>query len=205
MEKNTVWAIVLSSIVLIGFMWIQSTIYEPTVVEENQEIASSEKPEVTPTTANEQILQSTVFEAVDEGEKNVSNSREQTYTIETDVIKVTFTNKGGDVVNYELLHHKDGEKGVQMADNINAKNRAFSLSFGDAGNYIINDIFKTEVLKTSGSNTQAIRFFKTFRVKNADGTESNFVLTKIYTFKNDDYLIKLDIKIDAGDVFSGIN
>ena len=70
--------------------------------------------------------------------------QEQTYTITTDYAKVIFTNKGGDIVSYELLQHKDGNNFIQMADSITDKNRAFSIALGDNYNEIINSIFLTK-------------------------------------------------------------
>ena len=42
-------------------------------------------------------------------------------------------------------------------------------------------------------------FSKEFTVKNVDGSSSTFVLTKKYTFNENDYLFKLDITIDGND------
>lgn len=206
MEKNTVWAIALSTIVLVGFMWVQTTYFPTNTATESStklETPSTDEKTTETVESSNASLDASIFASADIDDN--SDINEQTYTITTDIVKVTFTNRGGDVISYELLNHKDGDTGVQMADNINAQNRAFALSFGEASNSIINDFFKTEILKTTTDETQAIRFSKTFKIKKENNTESTFKLIKIYTFHKGDYLFKLDIHIESEDGFDGLN
>ena len=37
---------------------------------------------------------------------------EENFTITTENVKVTFTNRGGDIIGYELLNHQDGEANI---------------------------------------------------------------------------------------------
>lgn len=209
MEKNTLWAIVLSTIVLVGFMMAQSLMYPnrgqqrattATTADNVESIVASDAAEtdagVLTAVVSADAATADGAEASD-GEA-VPELAEQTYIITTNKVKVTFTNRGGDVIGYELLDHKDAEtgRGVEMADNISAMNRAFSLSFGGATNAIIDDVFTARVI-----DDYTIGFFKTFRLAGA----SEFTLVKTYSFKADDYVFKLDIAIDGGDGFTGLN
>jgi len=203
MEKNTVWAIVLSTIVLVVFMVIQTTFF-PAVPIENTTIDQSNQnvSELINTTDNtaknesENILDKVSSENI--SDENVFT--ETYYTITTNNAKITFTNRGGDIVSYELLNHKDGDLGVQMADNITENNRAFSVSFGNRNNPIINDIFEVKQI-----NDYTIGFFKNYEIKNSDGSISSFVLAKKYEFLPDDYMFRLDISIDGDENFKGLN
>lgn len=193
MEKNTIWAIVLSVLVLVVFMFIQMVYFPEQVVNQNalentNEVVSSTDVQVENNTAStsSDILENDISVKSDE------NLQEETFVITTEKVKVTFTNRGGDIISYELLDHKDGDVYVQMADNITESNRAFSVAFGSSSNGIINDIFNVKQI-----DNKTIGFYKTFIVNNEDGTTSSFVLAKQYTFKDDDYIFRLDISIDG--------
>ena len=208
MEKNTVWAIVLSTVVLVGFMLMQNYFFPPQknqnaqIVEQTVE-ASTEAENASAAATEVSSADSAVNSAIPvlaSGESE--ETAEKNYTITTNKVKVTFTNKGGDIISYELIDHKDTDtgKGVEMADNISAKNRAFALSLGGADNAIINDLFTAKVI-----DDYTIGFFKKFVVKGENGSQSEFTLVKTYSFKADDYLFKLNVTIDGGEGFTGLN
>ncbi len=204
MEKNTVWAIVLSTIVLVGFMMIQTYFFPPqnqqaqTAQSVEQSAESTASQTETVNASSETAVNSAIPVLAAESEETV----EQTYTITTNKAKVTFTNRGGDIISYELIDHKDSDtgKGVEMADNVSSKNRAFALSLGGADSAIIDDIFTAKVI-----DDYTIGFFKKFVVKGENGSESAFTLVKTYSFKADDYLFKLNVTIDGGEGFTGLN
>ena len=117
MNKNTVWAIVLSTLVLVVFTFLQPIINPIKTIEPAK-------------TQVEEVVSPVVVEAV---EKSFENSEpligevddlldtyfiEENFNITTNKVNVTFTNRGGDIIGYELLDHKDGENFVQMADMI---------------------------------------------------------------------------------------
>ena len=188
MEKNTIWAIVLSSIVLIGSLLLQNYFFPPQkAVVTEQEVANSNTEVVIEQEIPEEKTIQTVVNATD-------NIPEEQITVNTGKAKIILTNKGGDIISYELLEHNDKDGYVQMADSISEMNRACSVSFGNAVNNIINENFV--VTKISDL---IYSFSKEFTVKNVNGSSSTFVLTKKYTFNENDYLFKLDITIDGND------
>ena len=187
MEKNTIWAIVLSSIVLIGSMLIQNHFFPPQkVVTTEQEVVISEELQTLPEQTKEVVTQVVEYTS--------DSIPEEEITINTGKAEITLTNKGGDIISYELLDHKDKDGYVQMADSISEMNRACSISFGNAVNSIINENFKV-----TKYNDLSYAFSKEFTVKNIDGSSSTFVLSKKYTFKENDYLFKLDVTVDGND------
>ncbi|OJF76568.1 MAG: membrane protein insertase YidC [Treponema sp. CETP13] len=211
MEKNTVWAILLSAIVLGAFMWIQTTYFPTEVATESETPIESVIEEEKNQPNNTTEILSTAIEKADESTEmplDESDVKEENFTITTDYVKVVFTNRGGDIIDYQLLKHKDGEEFVQMADNINEANRAFSLAFGTEDNSIINEIFNAKIINDPDPTIlgdKGIGFYKAFKIKNSDGTESNFILVKEYTFHQDEYLFKLDIHIEPAENYVGIN
>ena len=225
MEKNTVWAISLSTVVLVGFFAVQTFLFPSQPQEQNQ---SEQNVDSTDSSIVENEAGKTENSGILETESGLSENNiiasesshaesgeeiplvEENFTITTNKVKVTFTNRGGDIISYELIEKDDDGKlknrdvdtgkGVELIENLSEKNRAFALSLGGVSRPIVNDIFSAKKL---GDN--AIGFFKKFTSKNADGTTSEFTLVKTYTFKPDDYTFKLDITIDGDENFKGLD
>ena len=220
MEKNTVWAIGLSTVVLVGFFAAQTFLFPPQPQEQNQQAENQTEQDATvveneagnaEVSSNEILSSESVIVASEiSNAESTENLSEENFTITTNNVKVTFTNRGGDIVSYELIEKDengnlknrdvDTGKGVELIENLSDKNRAFALSLGGATKPIVNDIFTAKKL---GDN--AIGFFKKFTSKNADGTTSEFTLVKTYTFKPNDYTFKLDITIDGDENFKGLD
>ena len=201
MDKNTITAVVLIFLVLIGYTIVQAKFFpppQPQQVEQTQidENAAEENSAQTAQVSEE--INSIVYTNSSEDSTGANeNLVEKKYTITTDKIKVVFTNRGGDIVSYELLDHKDTKtgSGVEMADNISAKNRAFSLAFGGAENSIVNDLFDAKEFPEANGEKK-IAFAKKF---------SDFTLVKQYTFKNGEYMFRMNVVIDGGENFSALN
>ncbi|MCR5698088.1 MAG: membrane protein insertase YidC [Treponemataceae bacterium] len=187
MDKRTIWAVLVSCVILIGFMAIQNKFFAP----------KQNGTEVTSETTAEQPAAETPAEPTVLVSKSSKNIPEQTYEITTDKIHVVLTNKGGDLVKYELLEFDDKEEGkVQMVDSVEETNRACSISFGNANdsfeNGIINETFNAKKI-----DDLTYVFEKEFSMKDAEGKTNNFVLQKKYTFKEGEYLFKLDVSVIA--------
>ncbi|WP_147613415.1 membrane protein insertase YidC [Treponema pectinovorum] len=203
MEKNTAWAIGLSSVVLIGFFAVQSYLMPkntPPVEDVSKNSVGMEKENNVQNDVNSQIADTFVEKSLTA--LNDENLLEENFTIETKKVKVIFTNRGGDVLSYQLKDHFDSERNgyIEMADNISAKNRAFSLSIGGADASISNEIFTAKKI-----NDKTIGFFKNYKVKNSDGTIGEFTIVKTYYFDDSDYVFKLDVTVSPGENFKGLD
>ena len=194
MEKNTVLAIVLSSLVLIGFMFLQ-TYLNPTIeylpeddaimsIDSNQTLTNEVLTEINIENHN-QIAQIEDFE-------EIVSINEEIIKISTSKANILLSNRGGDIVGFELKDHLDGDKGVEMADSISEINRAFSLSLGSYNGQIINDLFQVKKI-----SDYSYGFYKKMHLAKADGSIDSFTLIKEYHFDPEDYLFKLDIIIDS--------
>ena len=142
MDRNTIMAVVLSALVLIGYTIVQVKFFpKPQQQATEQAAQEAAQTEGEAQKANVAGAETASFVAAEETDEPVLT--EQKYVIATDKIRVTFTNKGGDIVGYELLDHKDNKtgRGVEMAENVTASNRAFALAFGGADSGIVNDLF----------------------------------------------------------------
>jgi len=209
MDKNTIWAIVLSSLVLFASFFIQSKFFSKPQPAENTEVQSQtlQNTANTPSAVNAVqgsdsiVLQSDSGEGASESEDADTEEvlEEREYVIETKTIKVRFTNRGGDIIGYELKDHSDGGKPVQMAKNISPTNRAFALAFGGSANAIVNDLFNAKII-----DDRTIGFYKKFSVTNSTGGRDSFTLVKQYTFDPEEYVFKLDITIDGAKNMNGL-
>ena len=206
MDKNTIWAIVLSSLVLFASFFIQSKFFSKPQPAENTEVQRQTLQNTADTNAPALVsassaLQSDSGEGASEGEDAETEEvlEEREYVIETKTIKVRFTNRGGDIIGYELKDHSDGGTPVQMAENISQTNRAFALAFGGAANAIVNDLFNAKII-----DDRTIGFYKKFSVTNSTGGQDSFTLVKQYTFDPEEYVFKLDITIDGAKNMSGL-
>lgn len=206
MDKNTIWAIVLSSLVLFASFFIQSKFFSKPQPAENTEVQSQTLQNTADTNAPALVsassaLQSGSDEGTSEGEDADTEEvlEEREYIVETKTIKVRFTNRGGDIIGYELKDHSDGGTPVQMAENISPTNRAFALAFGGAANAIVNDLFNAKII-----DDRTIGFYKKFSVTNSTGGQDSFTLVKQYTFDPEEYVFKLDITIDGAKSMSGL-
>ena len=166
MEKNQIWAIVLSTIILSAYFFF--------IAPRFQQKKPTPQSEVLTETVEEQNVEKVILSETEEAVE------EQTYTITTNKVKVTFTNKGGDIIGFELLDHidKDTQKGVELADSISANNRSCALSFGGAESPIINDFFSFEQV-----DKNTVLFTKRY---------NDFTLGKRYSFLPDEYMFKMD-------------
>ena len=197
MDKNTIWAIVLSTLVIIGSYLILPKFFPGLNMmgfgqQANAQTTTEETAEPQELSLDDSAEVSELSIAADYDEESEDQPAlvEQRYTITTDKVEAVFTNKGGDIISYKLLDHKDMDTNdfVQLSDNVNSKNRTCAISFGKAEEKIIDEIFNTE---TDG---KTITFTKTMNVNGKKTT-----MRKVYSFMDGEYVFKLDVLIHTAD------
>ncbi|MGP1530621.1 MAG: membrane protein insertase YidC [Treponema sp.] len=192
MNKNTVIAVVLSTLVVIATFFMQTYLFPNSSKSNGNSVSQTDENSA----AKENVSESEALEnQVFFNEENSALVEEQVF-IKTNKADVILTNKGGDIISYKLFKHIDVETkdGVQMADNISETNRACALALGGVNSKIINELFNVEKI-----DDNTVLFTKRFSEKDADGNIKSFVLGKRYTFVPDEYMFKLDILIHADD------
>ena len=204
MDKNVVWAVVLSTIILVASFILQPILFGASEVEEPTAIEYVE--EDTNTSANTQetveLGNEIIAENAEEDVLVEESLKEEKITISTNKADVVFTTLGGDIVSYKLKDHLDTDtnEGIQISDNINDFNRTCAISLGGADSMIIDKIFSYEKID------DLTHLFKTnFKVKDSNGTVKSFVLGKKYSFKEDENMFKLDVLIHGLDNMRGLN
>ncbi|MBP5250852.1 MAG: YidC/Oxa1 family insertase periplasmic-domain containing protein [Treponema sp.] len=168
MEKNTVIAIVLSALVLVGSVFVQKMFIIPRQEERlaaqkveqiEQQKAVQEQAEALGLNEKEVSAERTEETSADE------SSKEEKFVIKTDMLKVTFTSKGGDIVSYKLLKHLDKDarlKGDERKAFNESVSKLYSLVNKNAEEVLLDE-------NTSGDKDKLTKI-----VKVIEESENNF-------------------------------
>lgn len=191
MNKNTIIAIVLSTIVVLASLILQPMLFPNTA---NNVAESENVTEETSAVKVEEEKKDLSLIVEDESDKNVE---EQFFEINTKNAQIVLTNRGGDMISYKLLNHidVDTKDGIQMVDNVSKTNRACAVAFGDVNSPINNEIFNV-----THKDENVYFFTKAISIKKEDGSVSKVILGKRYTFDPESYVFKLDILIHGDDI-----
>lgn len=191
MNKNTIIAIVLSTIVVLASLILQPILFPNTT---NNVAESENVTEETSAVKVEEDKKDLSLIVEDESDKNVE---EQFFEITTKNAQIVLTNRGGDMISYKLLNHidVDTKDGIQMVDNVSKTNRACAVAFGDVNSPINNEIFNV-----THKDENVYFFTKSISIKKEDGSVSKIILGKRYTFDPESYVFKLDILIHGDDI-----
>lgn len=196
MKKNTVLAFTLSALVFAGWMYFQQK-YFPKQYGNNTATSKSKTAQevVNDNSFQNEFVSAEIYELDDSAEKK--QITEQTYLIETDLVRAVFTNKGGDLISYKLKEHASagGIERVEMIENNFDHNRTLSVNFGTAIEKPI-DIILNVKEENLENGVKRIGFYRDFALKNQDGSTSIITFAKRYTFLPNDYMFTLDIHIE---------
>lgn len=202
MDKNTILAVILSTVVVIASITLQSIFSQknraPTT-DASQATASQKTQDTDSTTSTSK--QANQVEAEKEQPTLTANQNieEQTITVETGVATIVLTNHGGDMTSYKLdpaVHFDtDTNDGVEMVTNLTDTNRAFGVAMGGPATSIIGDLFKTEQKTNMLESTDGKRRREhiVLFTREYDG----FVYGKRYTFIDGEYMFRLEILFKA--------
>jgi YidC/Oxa1 family membrane protein insertase len=193
MEKNTVLAIVLSVVVISGFYLVQGVFFpskkpEPvrpsTVSEAPVTESPAQIPELPPPGASvpaEEVLSEVPAEAGPVSEEHI--------TINTELLTVTLSNKGGDIVSWRLKEHTGTEGYVEMILSGDGEAHAFAVAFGNQNAQPVNSLFNVRRI-----DPYTVEFYRDFSAPGG----GRFRLSKRYLFKPADYMFELTVSLDGG-------
>jgi YidC/Oxa1 family membrane protein insertase len=216
MEKNTKLAIVLSSLVLIVSFFLQGFFLSPakqpvsdaqsrqvvTAVDTDEELAQEFAPP-SPPAAEQADAGNFQEEAADSGAQESQINLERV-TIQTELVTVTLTNAGGDMVSWELNEHFDNENNENKVGMILSGDReahAFTVAFGDPDAQPVTSLFHVNRI-----SEYSVEFYRDFVIPGAvSGADGRFRLTKRYDFKQRDYMFELTVTLDGGYSMPGFN
>jgi YidC/Oxa1 family membrane protein insertase len=218
MEKNTVLAVVLSTVVLVGFYVIQGVFFPPKKAEQQSvqppvtavapapdsqvtqgepakepaaQQAAAQQTQEQQTTAQQPVTQQAEMPPdFDAGPKDL-----QFTIVDTEFMTVILSNSGGNIISWKLKGHKDKEENVDMILSGDKEAQAFSIAFGGIDAQPVTSLFYVNKI-----SDYIIEYYRDF--SNADG---RFRLIKRYEFKPNDYMFELTVTLDGGYSMSGFN
>ena len=197
-DRNTVIGFVLLALLFFGFFYFnskeQAATRQKKIIQDS--IAKANQPKTQDTTTQKkdtaQFTPTQVASTAGEFQKATTGS-EQTTSLENDLIKITFTNKGGQIKGVELKKFKDQQKKqVRLAstdfDKIDYKIKSDA---GKTGN--ITDFYFTpgSVVKTDSVQTISYTL----------GDSSGRAITHEFVLKKGEYMIDFTIKLSKANTF----
>jgi len=199
MDKRTVIAVVLAVVVIVGSMIVQQVFFapeEPAPAQAAEPADTAPEPIIEEQPAEEAKPPATAEQpsapaATSEELAAVTDQQieEQNFTIETEVFRVGFTNRGGQITSIELkeFSNTDGSP-VEMIFSQESGVDPFSIHFGDADAPAVDALFQVERSLVGAGVT----FSRTFRSQ----TGIPFTLKKSYVLQPRDYMIELRVSIE---------
>ena len=197
MDKNTILAIVLSSVIIIGGMTLMQmnapdTPPEPAVQTEVVETASAESVESAENTSTEITAAETSADSGTAPEMVEQDYPVETIVEETDLFKITFSTAGAVVKNIELLKEEDEGNPISMVLDGGSGVGTFNLSFGNHDAPFIISPFNHKKIH---QGKEIIHEFSRDFIK--DG--QIFTLTKSYRIIPGEYVIELIVTMETPD------
>jgi YidC/Oxa1 family membrane protein insertase len=198
MEKNTVLAIVLSTLVLITFYLIQGMIFPQPQVQ-SQTIISTNIPDEAPVQGS--FPQAEIIQTPDEHSVTKDSTPQEAgeagpqvieyVTMDTNLFTAILTNTGGDMVSLKLKEHSDKDDMVEMILSGVKEARAFSIAFGGLDSKPVSSLFYINRI-----SDYSVEFFRDFTASASN--DEKFRLIKRYDFKPGDYMFELTVTLDGG-------
>ena len=218
MEKNTILAIVLCVVVIIVFTGVQRIFYPPkpvqtiesvqAPVDEIQSPAAAASPsaaaDLTPPVTPPPQTGAVNTPAASQADADSGPAYEETVTIRTELLQVTLSSKGGEIISWKLLDptgkgkDKNDEDVVEMILSGNSQARAFTIAFGGLNAEPVSSLFY--INRTS---EYTVEFYRDFTLPGSDSAQ--FRLIKKYDFKPRDYMFELTVSLDGGYAVPGFN
>ena len=190
MDRNTIIAVVLSVVVIVGSMLLQSVLFpQPDAAEFATPAASSSGPQPLPSAQTPPPVQDpapgpsvTAVEA--EGAAQLAAIQR-----ETGVFLITFSTGGGTITSLRLKEHLDIDgRPVDLVLDPDGSNEFLGMSFGAALSATISTPFHFRDLGPG-----RFEFSQTFQ----PDAGAPFVLRKTYSFANNSYLFELRVSVES--------
>jgi YidC/Oxa1 family membrane protein insertase len=200
MDKNTLTGFLLIGLILVGFYFVskpsQEQIEYQRKMAEQAQAAQAEQVLETQDTLALEVEDSTamaarlgVFSAAGEGQERID-------TLETDLLRIAFSNKGGVISSVELKEYKDGYLRPLLLFDGKEEN-LYSLIFSTSNARVLNtaDLYFEQLPIQKNDTAQIV----TYRLNAGEASYMDFV----YTVPNDNYMLRFDVRtVGMHDVFS---
>jgi YidC/Oxa1 family membrane protein insertase len=197
-DKRILLAVVLSIVVIIGSFVIQGIFMPPPVTQSSTTSTEEQIVLDTETTKSKNAESESPLTAIELKNGQIIPDEEETVQeekiiVETNLIRVALTNRGGDVISYKLKEHKDHDDYVEMVLPGISESHAFTIAFGD-----LTAAPRKELFHITRISDKVIEFYRDYAIPSSSSSEPvTFRLTKRYEFKDNEYLFELSVTLDS--------
>jgi YidC/Oxa1 family membrane protein insertase len=213
MEKRTILAVVLSTVVILVF-WLAQGIFfpsQPPVQAPSGNPQGQQAPSPAPAGgeafgASPEPLPGAAAEGQNPEAAEISVGEEiraqPPVIIETNLVRAAISNTGGDIVSYQLKEHLDQGNPVEMILSGSSEAHAFTVTFGNKDDLLAGRARPVTAFFKPKKITDLIwEFSRDFNTSQG----GRFTLTKRYEFKPNEYLFELNIFLDGGRSVQGFD
>jgi YidC/Oxa1 family membrane protein insertase len=199
-DKNTIIGFSLLAVLFIGFFWINSRdqkAYQAKQLKENarlDSIAKTQQPKVDPVVAKIDSAKADSANRISKAGnfQGAINGGEKLTVVESDLLKITFTNKGGRPKFVELKNFKTGDSNLVKLAGTDYDKLTYTINTAEGKvdevtSFYFNDPVQTK--KSDGSTTVS------FALQSSDTTGSTSSITHQYIIKKDDYMIDFNVEM----------
>ncbi len=193
MEKNTIYAIILSVVIISAGFYAQNKFF-PQPKKQDQVVSETEnnkEQESEPVKEDPSKVDLSAVSAITNREEDPDYYRE--VNLETEVFDITFSNLGGTIKSIKLKKHFDGDKPLEMINKHTDSVTAFNLYMGDFNSAPLNVYFDTK--KYSQGDSLIVEFAKEIDVPGKTGENIPLSIVKKYIFKPNDYLMEIQVQL----------
>ena len=195
MDKNTLLAVILSTVVITAGFMIQAKFFPPPEQPAQTEVVEQSAVEATEieTTVKQTQVPSTSSAFSEEMKiDNENEVEERTIKAETNRFIITFSNKGGVITSLKLKEHTEKDQPLEMIFKDTEDDSAFQIAFGNLDTKPLTDTFEYRQI-----DQHTFQFSRAYLAPaDADGKRNPFTLRKTYKFTADDYMFELRIGIE---------
>ncbi|HMK26149.1 MAG TPA: membrane protein insertase YidC [Chitinophagaceae bacterium] len=208
-DRNTVLGFVILALLFLGYFWTtsreQEKVRKQRIAEQqiqkakDDSIAKLKKPI---DDSLSRVTDSVVKVASTGSFQGATDSVEKTLSIENDLIKVTLTNKGGQVKKVELKKYRGQDSSLVKLAGTDFDKISYAINTGNSSNQAsvqTSDLFFPKIDSvTNADGSKMISF--TLAAKDSSGTS----ITHEFILKKDDYMVDFNIKLSgANKLFTG--
>ncbi len=194
MDRNTVIGFVLLALLFIGYFYYSSQ--GRLALEKEKQHVQDSIARLHPkadTITKVAIVNNATSAKQDSGSSNIkqdTTGKEQLITLENKVLKITFTNKGGQPQKVELKDFKTFDKQPLIIIDSNFSGISYAINTGANQTAQTSDLlFTPSDIQTSGDGSKMI----SFSLQTTDGQ----TIEHQYSLKPDDYMIGFNIKLNG--------
>ena len=197
-DRNTVIGFVVLAVLFFGFFYFnsqeQSRLAKARAVTDSIANAQKPKPVVDTATQNKIAAKNdSIINITSAGQyQQAANGTEKLVSIENDVFKIAFTNKGGQPKWVELKKFKNHDSSQVRLSSSDFDKIDYAINTGDNKSRKISELYFTggEVIKSSDNQTISFTLA-------ADSTGPSIVHQ--FVMKNGDYMIDFNVKMNGAD------